>query len=64
MIISNNMLPFAPGTERVYDMFQNPLLTPVVTPRGIARCSKTLLTQLGEMAKAHDIPVQASVIVY
>ncbi|KAL9985856.1 hypothetical protein ACROYT_G008305 [Oculina patagonica] len=51
----------AEETERfikhVIDM-NNPLLTPVVTPRGIARCSKSLLTIHGKLAKKYDVPVQ------
>lgn len=43
--------------KHVIDM-NNPLLTPVVTPRGIARCSKSLLTIHGELAKKYIVPVQ------
>ena len=44
--------------------FQNPLVTPAITPRGTAQCTKSLMTTHGELAKKYDVPIQASFTFY
>lgn len=36
----------------------HPLVTPVLTARGIAHCTKSLLTIHGELAKKYGVPIQ------
>ncbi|KAJ7393703.1 hypothetical protein OS493_003361 [Desmophyllum pertusum] len=51
----------AEETERfikhVLDM-NNPLLTPALTPRGIAHCTRSLMKIHGKLAKKYHLPVQ------
>lgn len=51
----------AEETERfikhVIDM-NHPLVTPVLTARGVAHCTKSLLTIHGELAKKYNVPIQ------
>lgn len=37
---------------------QNPLITPVVTPRFVLSCTSHLLKKLGHIAKKYDVPIQ------
>lgn len=39
----------------------NPLITPVITPRFVPTCSDSLLQQLGEMGEKYGVPVQSHV---
>lgn len=38
--------------------WQNPLITPVVTPRFVLSCTSHLLKKLGHIAKKYDVPIQ------
>lgn len=38
--------------------WQNPLITPVVTPRFVLSCTSHLLKKLGHLAKKYDVPIQ------
>ena len=38
--------------------WQNPLITPVVTPRFVLSCTSHLLKKLGHIAKKYNVPIQ------
>ena len=42
-------------------LWQNPLITPVVTPRFVLSCTSHLMKKLGHIAKKYDVPIQVHI---
>ena len=43
----------------VSELLDDPLITPVVTPRFVPTCSAELMAHLGEVSKKYNVPVQS-----
>lgn len=43
----------------VSEELDDPLITPVVTPRFVPACTAELMQHLGEVSKKYDVPVQS-----
>ena len=54
------MIPIV-SLSTVFDYFQYPRVKPIVTPRFALSCSERLMSELGKIAKTHDLHIQVGI---